>query len=86
MTDDDAVWRQLAGGHAALYELPPLLFATYCLAYDDGRASRDPEVEALRAELERVALHAFDPGRQRRIVDELLERDRVQRHRRGGVA
>lgn len=72
----------LIAGRIGLHELPPLLFAAYCLGHDDGRTSRQAEVDRLDAECDRLYAIAVDPGRPARTVAQLLERQRVHDYRR----
>jgi hypothetical protein len=69
-------------GLADLWRDHPAAFALYVLAYDDGRASRQAEVDQAEHEADRLYRFAFGQGQRQQLVDELLDREQVTAYRR----
>lgn len=69
-------------GLADLWRDHPAAFALYVLAYGDGRASRQAEVEQAEHEADRLYRFAFDQGQRQQLVDAQLEREQVTAYRR----
>jgi hypothetical protein len=64
---ETVLWR-LVDGDLDLTDLAPALRAWWLVAYDQGRASRQPEVDRLSAECDRLHLIAYNTPEQVRDI------------------